>query len=524
MKGFIMASITHHRDKKTGSIYRYSVESYWDKEKKAPRNKQVCLGKVNPETGELFPPRRKGKENGTIELISKVSATSRVAGPFLLLEQISRKYNLNKLIDKCFGDDSALIMSLVFFLVHKGIALSRAESWSQTVLHPFADRIDSRRISELLRRICEDDRLRFLSLWMADSQGDNCLFYDITSISSYAQSNEYTRRGYNRDGESLEQINLAMLFGCGNGLPTFYRRMPGNITDVSTLKTTLKSLDYLETGSMHLVLDRGFYSISNIDELYRLRHKFTVAVPAGRKWVEQLIDKHCESIALPQNYLVIKEDEALYAVTELLKWGDKHRCYAHIYYNAEHSAADFDAFTRKLLALKEELESEKLVEAHEAMYEKYFIVKETPKRGFQVEFNNEAIQTHRKKYSGFFCIITNQTKSPEETLKNYREKDAVENSFDDLKNSLDMKRLRVHNSSAMDSRLFLQFLALIYVSEIRKVIRNNKKLKNLTVRDVMEQMETLTRIKYSKHYGQVYTETTPLQRDIMQAFDIILPA
>lgn len=523
MKGSIMASITHHRDKKTGAIYRYSVKSYWDKERKAPRNKQVYLGKINPKTGELFPKKRNDQTNENIEPISSVSVTSRVAGPFLILEQISHKYALNKLIDKCFGDDSALIMSLVFFLVHKGIALSRAESWSQTVLHPFANRIDSRRISELLRRIHEDNRLRFLSLWMADCQGDDCFFYDITSISSYARSNEYTRRDYNRDGESLEQINLAMLFGCGNGLPTFYRRLPGNITDVSTLKITVKSLDYLETGAMHFVLDRGFYSISNIDELYRRRHKFTIAVPAGRTWVKQLIDKHHESIALPQNYLVIKEEEALYAVTELIKWGDKHRCYVHIYYNAERSAADFDAFTRKLLALKEELELNNIVEAHETLYERYFLVKETPKRGRTVEFNNQAIQKHRKRYCGFFCIISNKTKSAKETLKNYRDKDAVENSFDDLKNSLDMKRLRVHNSSAMDSRLFLQFLALIYVSEIRKVLKKNKKLKNLTVRDVMEQMETLTRIKYSRHYGQVYTETTPVQRDIMQVFGIALP-
>lgn len=520
-----MANITHHRDKKTGAVYRYSVESYWDKEKKAPRNKQVYLGKVNPETGELLPARKKDKASESIEPENAkvVSVTSRVAGPCLILKQISHKYKLDKMICKCFGDDAELIMSLVFFLVHKGIALSRAESWSTSVLHPFSDYIDSRRISELLKRISEDDRLRFLSLWMAESQEDGCLFYDITSISSYARSNEYTRRGYNRDGESLEQINLAMLFGCENGLPTFYRRMPGNITDVSTLKTTVKSLDYLETGPMHLVLDRGFYSISNIDELYRRRHKFTIAVPAARKWVEQLIDKHYDNIALPLNYLVIKEGEALYAVTELIKWEDKHRCYVHIYYNAERSASDFDAFTRKLLTLKEEIESNTMVEAHETMYERYFIIKETPKRGRKVEFNNQAIQKHRKRYSGFFCLISNKTKSAEKALRTYRDKDAVENSFDDLKNSLDMKRLRVHSSESMDSRLFLQFLALIYVSEIRKVTRGNEKLKKLTVRDVMEQMETLARIKFSKRYGQVYTETTPLQRDIMQAFDVSLP-
>ena len=56
-----MASITHHRDKKTGAIYRYRVESYWDKVKKAPRNRQVYLGKVDPDTGELVSSRLRKK-------------------------------------------------------------------------------------------------------------------------------------------------------------------------------------------------------------------------------------------------------------------------------------------------------------------------------------------------------------------------------------------------------------------------------------------------------------------------------
>ncbi len=40
----------------------------------------------------------------------------------------------------------------------------------------------------------------------------------------------------------------------------------------------------------------------------------------------------------------------------------------------------------------------------------------------------------------------------------------------------------------------------------------------------MEEMETLVRVKYSNRYGQVFTETTPLQRRIMEVFDIKLPA
>ncbi|KRT34371.1 hypothetical protein HMPREF1705_04736 [Acetomicrobium hydrogeniformans ATCC BAA-1850] len=44
----------------------------------------------------------------------------------------------------------------------------------------------------------------------------------------------------------------------------------------------------------------------------------------------------------------------------------------------------------------------------------------------------------------------------------------MEKCFDDLKNQLDMKRLRIHTSSTMDGRLFVQFIASIYMSALRK--------------------------------------------------------
>ena len=72
-----------------------------------------------------------------------------------------------------------------------------------------------------------------------------------------------------------------------------------------------------------------------------------------------------------------------------------------------------------------------------------------------------------------FCILSSKITNPIEALHIDREKDAVENSFDDLKNSLDMKRLRIHSAKAMDSRLFLQFLALILISYIRNTTRQD---------------------------------------------------
>jgi len=519
-----MASITHHRNKKTGTVYVYSVESYWDKEKKAPRNKQVCLGKLDPITGEVIPSKRR------IKKVAKsnddgISVTSRVAGPSLVLDKLTSSLGIEKLLSKCFPDDCNLILSLIYYVVHRGGALSRIQPWSSACIHPFDDVVASQRVSDLLGRLTEDGRQRFLSFWLERVQEDDWLCYDITSVSSYARNNEYIHYGYNRDGDSMEQINLAMLFGQKKRLPAHYRRLPGNISDVSTLKTTAKELDYLGVDKVHFILDRGFYSIANIDDLFKRNHKFTIGLPAGRKWVEKILDEHYENITSPANYMAVGDSEALYAVTELHKWGDDHRrCWVHIFFNAERSASDFDTFTRKLIQYRNELLTEKPLKEHEEFYRRYLIVRRTPKRGLRVDFNEEEVQKHRKKYSGFFCLLSNKIKDATEALTVYRNKDVVENCFDDLKNHLDMKRLRVHSSKTMDGRLFLQFLALIYVSSIRIEIQKDEKLKYLTVREVMEQMETLVKVKYSNRYGQVFTEVTPLQRRIMDVFEIKLPS
>lgn len=520
-----MSSQTYHHNKKTGVTYVYSVNSYWDKAKKRPANKQVCLGKLDKETGEVIPSKRIKGIAKRAASAPEVTATSLVVGPYLLLEKLTEQTGLDTMLKKCFPEIHSAMLSLVYFIVQKGLALSHCEPWSVGHLHPFGELMISQRISELLPCITDDARQRFLSSWLAKLLENDYLCYDITSVSSYSESNEYVKYGYNRDQEPLPQINLAMLFGQNSHLPAYYRRLPGNITDVATLKTTMQSLDFLGTAGINFILDRGFYSELNIDELFKRRHKFTIAVPSRRKWVEKIIDQHYESIQSPDNYIQIDDEESLYVQTVLHKWGkEERRSYLHIYYSAQKAAAEFDRFTRKLLKYKDELTSGKKVKEHEEYYTRYFIIKETPKRGLQVSFNDEEIQKYRKRYAGFFCILSNAIKQPLTTLNVYRAKDVVENSFDDLKNHLDMKRLRIHTSAAMDARIFLQFLALIYISQIRSTIQADKALRNLTVREVMEDMETLVQIKYSHRYGQLYTETSPVQRNIMAAFGVTLPA
>ena len=50
-------------NKKSGITYVYESESYWDKEKKQPRNKRKLIGKIDPETGEIIPTRNHNSDS-----------------------------------------------------------------------------------------------------------------------------------------------------------------------------------------------------------------------------------------------------------------------------------------------------------------------------------------------------------------------------------------------------------------------------------------------------------------------------
>lgn len=517
-----MAYRVHQLNKKTGITYVYEAASVWDKEKKQSRNKQVCIGKIDPASGVFIPSRRLAPERAALS-DPAVTASAMIIGPSLLLDSITSELELDRVLKACFPNAYRQILSMAYYLTIQGGSLSRCETWSKGHAHPFQGALSSQRISEILRCIDQDGRQTFFARWGKKVLENDYLCYDITSVSSYGELNEYVKYGYNRDGDKLGQINLAMLFGQESQLPVYYHRLPGNISDVGTLHHFLETFSYLDLPKLHLVMDKGFYSQKNVDELLGARDSFTLAVPNRLGWIQHIIDEVRDSIQDPEGYRKL-DGEILYVHSRLFPWGEaRRRCYLHLYYNA-HAAADAaDGFTEELLAYKEELESGHTVKGHEEAYKTFFNIKETPVRGRKVLFDNESIQKYRKRYAGFYAILSNGIKDPVEALRVYRNKDAVEKCFDDLKNQLDMKRLRIHSSASMDGRLFVQFIALIYMSALRKKMRTTGLIENYTVRELLWEMETLTQVRYSGRYGHILTQITKPQRRIVEGLQVKLP-
>jgi transposase len=60
--------IVYQPNKKSGVIYAYANEAFWDAEKKQSRARRKLLGKVDPVTGEIIPTRGRGARSDKINL------------------------------------------------------------------------------------------------------------------------------------------------------------------------------------------------------------------------------------------------------------------------------------------------------------------------------------------------------------------------------------------------------------------------------------------------------------------------
>ena len=71
-------AIIRQTNKKTGVTYVYDSHSYWDKEKKQHRSDRKLIGKIDPETGEIVPTRKKKEaadaDNGSSARIKALEA------------------------------------------------------------------------------------------------------------------------------------------------------------------------------------------------------------------------------------------------------------------------------------------------------------------------------------------------------------------------------------------------------------------------------------------------------------------
>jgi transposase len=299
-------------------------------------------------------------------------------------------------------------------------------------------------------------------------------------------------------------------------MPLFAWPLTGSISDVSTLENTLQFLDKLGYKPNCLMLDRAFPSKDNISYMLRRGYVFLQALKVNAKWVCDIIDAGEADRLRPDSMLTTK-DRTYYVSTTYLQCvrcrkqngkkeeeyffyqakskRDRYRpqgteafevieqypCQAHVLFCQDLVGNSWDRFMGNLNSEYTRLINDPSAKVG-SEYAPYFVISK-PKyaRKRTVDFCIDAILKHKNKYAGYVCFLTNDPtiSTAEYALKEYSTRDYIEKDFDEMKNDLDMKRIRVHTDDRMRSRLFIN-LSFIYISVMLVHISKSDNLQNDT--------------------------------------------
>lgn len=502
-----MATIVYQTDKRSGITYAYQSTSFWDKEKKQSRARRTLIGRYDNETGKIVPTdgrnKKKAKEKEAETRGKTVinSAHRSFYGATYLLDAIGEKLGITQDLKQCFPDEYKQILSLAYYLIlEDSTPLYRFEKWGSLHKHPYGNNITSQRSSELFASITEESKQRFFILQGKRRIEQEFWAYDTTTLSSYSDILRQVQYGHNKEHDKLPQLKLALVFGEDSNLPFYYRKLAGNIPDSKTIRRFLEELDILGYSKVKLIMDRGFFSEYNINSLFQNHIKFLMSAKMSLNFIQNELDDIYDTFRDFEHY---NENYAIYYRTVRTNWnytqnrpykGDKlkesRRIYIHFYYNIDQAADDEKDFDRRLIALKQELESGERIPQHEKLYQQYFTYKTTPKRGTHVTVIEENVNAAKRNY-GFFALITNEKMDAITALELYRNKDVVEKAFGNLKERLNMRRNLVSSEQSLDGKLFIQFVALIYLSYIKKQMQEKALFKSYTIPGLLDKLDVI---------------------------------
>jgi len=497
-----------------GIEYMYEITPYYDSKTKKVRQKSTYIGKCVD--GKVQRMREK--------LVKDVFSY----GEFLPIEKIISHYKIDKFLTNELGRTYAqCVLAMCMGRLLKGLSMSNIQDWYEGTWMYYRQRdlpLSSSSISRLLGKIGEgrlQDKLAGHLIKQLKSK--RTILYDITSISSYSNLIRLLEWGYNRDGLDLPQVNLSLVLDKMEGIPLGYELYPGSISDVVTLQNTMKKFENHGIREFTMVMDRGFFSISNVDLLLENAVDFIMAVPERYRSTEKLISSMVREIEKPK-YLKKLNDEILFAKQVVIPVGT-HKLNGYCYYNPSRAQKEKEKFYQRLVHVKDLIEQ---LNPTKGAREKAFDLMGNLSPYFTITLTKEQVHAQIKEKAvarrlnkkGIFIIACQGDYSWDTCLSAYKEKELIERSFDVLKNDLKLSTPEVSKDTTLKGLMFISLIALIIRMRIMTVLKNVDLIKTYSFENMMLQLEKFKAIVFDN--GQViYSEMTKKQKELLQPFDAV---
>ena len=83
--------------------------------------------------------------------------------------------------------------------------------------------------------------------------------------------------------------------------------------------------------------------------------------------------------------------------------------------------------------------------------------------------------------------------------------------------------MQVSSELALNGKLFVEFIALIYLSYVKKKMQDARLFEKWTLQGLLDELDTIELFEASEH-GRQLGEVTKKQTDIYKALDVIPPS
>jgi transposase len=413
------------------AYYVYESTTVWDKVVKRRRKHSSYVGKLD---------REKGVIKSSRAIVSRIFPRNVWQyGNALLLNRALEPISL--LLKESFGDVWEELYAMAMVRVFGYVPLKRIRSkWNKLFNAMRIDPVlDPTHLSDILR-IAGTDRNAQRKLFAA-LMGKEHFAYDLTTVTTRSTLMNIADIGYNRYGEYLPQVNVILLTSVEDNLPSMIRVVPGSIKDVSTLKTSLADVDMAK---LTLVMDRGFFSEDNIDEM--IHNNVNFIVPARR-------------------------NSKLYDVA-------KRKLTGHFFYRNRLIKYRKTVLAKKVLYL---FEDTKMREEEEKTIYK---LTDNGKRS-KDEFA-EAI-----KKAGRILLVSNKNTSEKTIFESWKQREGVEQNFDTFKTTLHSDILYLQDDESVFGHIFVAFLSLYGYCALQNMLRAAYLLDKVSPLDLLEEFSSV---------------------------------
>lgn len=563
--------VQRNRGKKGGQFaYVHLARSVWDAVRGRSVQRRVYVGRLEASGGRLVLSKGYGARSGeTVELAelkrrmkagedveawlrmpvagaghgvsgSDVPAGVATVGDAHVLLHLARETGLAGLVQQAFGtEDGQALLGVALHQAAEGRAVYLAGDWLEEREVPAAmhgELLQTDRVYGLIAAAGSDTAAqeRFFRGWIEASGRPAALIYDITSISTYARDLELAEWGYNRDGESLPQINLALVSDSRGGRPLWYRPLPGSIPDVATLKLTAEMLNDLGLEDFSFSLDRGFYSQANVRGMLQEGIGFTIGVPFSVTQARTLVQRHRVALGSTKRSFPFHDHIMRHVRDTWRVKGDRGRpreLDAHLFFEPARQADSVTRTETAVFALEAKAAGETFLSRREAWQwlnenagalRSCLAVRPAAEQRWRIQRKARAVALATSRM-GFTLVLTSQRGgAPEEVLARYRGRDRVEKLLDTLKNDDGQHRLRTGNDRAAAGRLFVAFLALVLHSELERRMRDAGLLRKMSVPQFLAQVRKIKSVRMAGGIRHLL-EITKRNRDLLAAVGIPLP-